>query len=109
MTTRQMRIQALNDDLRRHHRGGRIVITAGVQALGTDLVRCIDNAIASFSEFTPDNDPYGEHDFGAVEVSGKLIFFKIDYYDLDLRHLSPDPADPTLTCRVMTVMLADEY
>jgi Protein of unknown function (DUF3768) len=66
-------------------------------------------AISAFEGFTRDNDPYGEHDFGSVEVPGHVIFFKIDYYDLDLLHHSPDPADPAVTRRVMTIMLADEY
>jgi Protein of unknown function (DUF3768) len=35
--------------------------------------------------------------------------FKIDYYDNDLNFHSPDPADPTVTERIITIMLADEY
>jgi hypothetical protein len=37
------------------------------------------------------------------------IFFKIDYYDRTLTHHSSDPADPTVTSRIITVMLAEEY
>ena len=55
------------------------------------------------------DDPYGEHDFGLVRVNGHVILFKIDCYDLDRRAHSPDPSDPAVTCRVMTLMLADEY
>jgi Protein of unknown function (DUF3768) len=55
------------------------------------------------------NDPYGEHDFGVVEFDGQKIFFKIDYFDKTLTYGSPDPADPTVTERVITIMLADEY
>jgi hypothetical protein len=109
MTSNRDRVRSLNDALRKHHRGGRIVITRGIQALGAEAILKIDQAIAAFDAFTADNDPYGEHDFGAVTVDGQVIFFKIDYYDADLLHLSPDPANPALTCRVMTIMLADEY
>ena len=52
---------------------------------------------------------YEEHDFGSFEAEGEKIFFKIDYYDRTLTHHSPDPADPTVTERVITIMLADEY
>ncbi|MEQ8399699.1 MAG: DUF3768 domain-containing protein [Roseitalea porphyridii] len=50
-----------------------------------------------------------EHDFGALMVEGERLFFKIDYYDSTLTMGSSDPADPAVTCRVMTVMLASEY
>ncbi len=63
----------------------------------------------AFSDFDDDNDPHGEHDFGVVEMRGYKCFWKIDYYDADSEMLSPDPADPDVTRRVLTVMLADEY
>lgn len=109
MSHSRKRVRALNDELRRNHRGGRVVITRGVQNLGPDLLMQVDKAVSEFDAFTPDNDPYGEHDFGAVTVGCQVIFFKIDYYDPDLLHMSPDPADPAVTCRVLTIMLADEY
>lgn len=62
-----------------------------------------------FDAFSPDNDPYGEHDFGAVEIAGQRVFCKIDYYDTALEYGSPDPSDPAVTTRVLTVMLASEY
>lgn len=65
--------------------------------------------IASVKDFTPDNDPYGEHDFGSVEYDGQTFLWKIDYYDKDLEGLSPNPEDPDQTVRVMTIMLASEY
>jgi Protein of unknown function (DUF3768) len=109
MTSAQERTRALNDELRIHHRGGRIIITPGVRALGAVLLPRVDEAIATFNEFDEDSDPYGEHDFGVVEVAGHEIMFKIDYYDLTLNYLSFDPANPELTARVMTIMLAEEY
>ena len=51
----------------------------------------------------------GEHDFGSLDVDGETIFFKIDYLAPGGSLHSEDPADPTKTERVMTIMLASEY
>jgi hypothetical protein len=103
------RIRALNDELRRFGRGGRIMITSGIQALGTEGVARALAAVAAFDTFTGDNDPHGEHDCAILTVDGVKVLFKIDYYDRNLTYHSPDPSDPTVTERVMTVMLASEY
>jgi hypothetical protein len=55
------------------------------------------------------NDPHEEHDFGAFDADGQRVFFKIDYYDESLSYHSPDPTDPAVTKRVITIMLAEEY
>ena len=65
--------------------------------------------IADFNQFDEDNDPHGEHDFVSVEVCGRKVFAKLDYYHPDMEQGSEDPSDPTRTVRVMTVMLAEEY
>jgi hypothetical protein len=109
MTKQTQRIRALNDDLRQHLIGGGAVITLGVAALGQDAVDRIVQAVAAFDDFCHANDPYEEHDFGSSEVEGETIFFKIDYFDRTFTHHSPDPADPAVTERVITIMLADEY
>ncbi|TXN73697.1 DUF3768 domain-containing protein [Methylobacterium sp. WL6] len=88
------RVAALNDILRRSLAGGTLVLTAGVVALGRERQQVILDAIAAFDRFEPDNDPYGEHDFGAVEAAGERIFWKIDRFDGD---------------RVLTILLAQEY
>jgi Protein of unknown function (DUF3768) len=109
MTNQTHRIRALNDDLRHHLIGGSAVITPGIAALGQEAVDRIVRTIAVYDDFCHANDPYEEHDFGAFEVEGEKIFFKIDYFDRTLTHHSPDPADPAVTERVITIMLADEY
>jgi hypothetical protein len=103
------RICVLNDELRQFGRGGRIMITSGIQALGTEGAARVLAAVAGFDAFTDDTDPYGEHDCAILTVDGHRVMFKIDYYDRELAYHSPDPSDPTVTKRVMTVMLASEY
>jgi hypothetical protein len=103
------RVRELNDRFRQTLTGGTVVMTAGVVALGADTQARFLAAVQTFEAFTPDNDPWNEHDFGAVEVEGYRVFFKIDYFDLTRALLAEDPADPAKTERVMTIMLADEY
>jgi superfamily I DNA/RNA helicase len=83
--------------------------SAGVAALGAKAVARIVKTIAVYDDFCHANDPYEEHDFGSFEVDGQTIFFKIDYYDKALAYHSPDPTDPSITERVITIMLAEEY
>lgn len=103
------RIRALNDQLRMTGTGGRIVMTGGVAALDPLTQATLFAALRAFDAFTPDNDPCGEHDCASFEVDGQRLIFKIDYYDLEMDGLSPDPADASVTRRVMTVMLTEEY
>ena len=102
-------IAALNDATRQFNTGGTIFITAGIAALPVDDQAAILDRVRTFDAFTPDNDPYGEHDFGSFEYAGKTILWKIDAYDTSLECGSPNPADPAVTRRVLTVMLSEEY
>ena len=102
-------VRALNDAFRQSFTGGRVILTAGVGALSDILRAAIIVAVRTFDDFDADDDPYGEHDFGALSVAGTRVFWKIDAYDRWLRLGSPDPADPAVTVRVLTIMLADEY
>jgi hypothetical protein len=85
------------------------VMTAGIAALGPEAVARIVKTIAVYDDFCQADDPYGEHDFGLFEADGHVIFFKIDYFDKALTAHSPDPSDPSVTERVITIMLAEEY
>jgi hypothetical protein len=103
------RIRALNDALRMTGCGGKTVMTRGVSALATDALVAVLKAISRFDGFTAENDPYGEHDCAVVEAAGHRVIWKIDYYDPAMQAHSDDPADLACTCRVMTIMLAEEY
>ena len=109
MDTNTARICALNDDLRKNFSNGIAVITPGVAALGPQVVKRIIETIKVYDDFCHANDPYEEHDFGAFDADGHRILFKIDYFDKTMTYHSPDPANPSLTERVITIMLGEEY
>ena len=103
------RVRALNDALRQGRTSGRLQLTSGVLALGEGAVAEAMEALARFTDFTPGNDPYGEHDFGAFPVAGRQLFWKIDYYSPGFESAALDPADEAVCVRVLTLMLAEEY
>lgn len=112
-------IRKLNDSFRRgFHYGdklGRVVLTRGVQLLIRDNEGVIGgyqvlvDRVQAFDSFDEANDPHGEHDFFAFDFRGKKLFAKIDYYDTNYEYGSPNPADPSQTRRVLTLMLSEEY
>jgi len=103
-------IRRLNDALRTGESDdGMVVVTAGVRAMGPDFLAEATSAVAVFDAFNADIDPHGEHDFGALTVRDEKLFFKVDYYDVSMTAHSPDPSDPAVTRRVLTIMLASEY
>lgn len=86
--------------------------TRGVAALvGADpgKRRALVDAVASFTNFSEDNDPHGERDFGALTLWGERLFWKIDYYHPVRDEHSPVKWSAELTRRVLTLMLASEY
>ncbi len=104
------KIRRLNDCFRRSMAfGGTVVLTTGVACLDSKRKVELLELVRTFDDFTPDNDPHGEHDFGAMDLGAVRYFWKIDYYDLSGTVHSPDPANPAVTHRVLTVMRADEY
>jgi hypothetical protein len=109
MTSKTEAIRALNDKLRQDLTTGTALITAGVATLGAEAVARIVKTIAVYDDFCHANDPYEEHDFGSFEIDGHKLFFKIDYYDKSHTYHSPDPSDASVTERVITIMLAEEY
>ena len=111
MTTKTDKIRQLNDAFRSNFIGGEVIVTRGVADLG--LLEQVDvyRLVRGFNAFTPDNDPHGEHDFGAFMYRGARYNWKIDYYDANpnSQYGSQDPSNPAVTKRVLTIMQADEY
>jgi 4-aminobutyrate aminotransferase-like enzyme len=103
------RVRTLNDQLRQTFAGGKVLMTAGVQALSACERAELLQQVRSFGDFSSGNDPHGEHDFGRVSLTSGGYFWKIEYYSTDLQAGSPDPADEGVTTRVMTIMREDEY
>ena len=103
------KIALLNDTFRQTFTGGKVVMTVGINSKSPEEVAVITRSVRTFGDFSEDNDPHHEHDFGAVDFKGERIFWKIDYYDEKMEMGSEDPSDPSKTTRVLTIMLADEY
>ena len=106
------KIALLNDELRRTLAtsvSSKVVMTQGVAALPENELAQLLERVRSFDDFTSDNDPHGEHDFGTIKIAGQTYFFKVDYYAPDMNGGSEDPADPAKATRVLTIMRADEY
>jgi uncharacterized protein DUF3768 len=107
---RKKRIQRLNDALRQGQAANAtVVVASGLKAQGEAFLTRASQAVRDHQTFTNNNDPHGEHDFGSFTLDGKELFWKIDYFDLKLEMHSPDAANPVLTHRVLTIMLASEY
>lgn len=106
---KQERVRTLNDLLRLTFTGGRVLKTQGVSALPEKTQMEILQRVQNFNAFTPDNDPYGEHDFGSIDNDGLKIFWKIDIYDQSLEFAAEEPWNRDKSIRVLTIMLAEEY
>ena len=104
------KIRELNDRFRRDGLGnGSVMLTIGIQERGGEFAVAAVKAVREFDNFSNDSDPWGEHDFGAVEIEGEKVFWKLDYYTSDLTAGSENPANEGVTHRVLTIMLASEY
>jgi hypothetical protein len=103
------KIRSLNDAFRTTLAGGKVLLTAGVNALPSDVKAAVIQRVMTFSDFNEENDPHQEHDFGNFTLAGRKFFFKLDYYDSNMEFGSEDPSDPSKTTRVLTIMLAEEY
>lgn len=113
------RIAELNDQLRSRigiptfgkSVPGTIMMTRGICSLPPEVQLEIWGAVNNFDIFTQANDPYGEHDFGKIDICGaRSVFWKIDTFSCSkCTYASNDPTDPDKSYRVLTIMLAEEY
>jgi len=108
------RIRQLNDEFRSTLLDSKlgsqgVYFTAAIARLPLHEQSQIIRRVVEYDEFTAENDPHGEHDFGSFEFAGERILWKIDCYDLDLHYGSPDPSDPAVTKRILTIMFGDDY
>jgi hypothetical protein len=109
MNQKTARIRELNDSFRKTFSGGKVAMTASVKEQ-TDMV--VANAlveVARFSNFTEENDPHGERDFGNFQVVGRTSYWKMDLYNSTMDGGSEDPTDHEKTTRVLTLMLSEDY
>jgi len=104
-----VRIRELNDAFRKTFKGGRVVMTSSVAELPDSVVAHALLEVADYSNFSEAVDPHGEHDFGKFQLVGRTFYWKIDYYDKQCEFGSEDPANPDITTRILTVMLASDY
>lgn len=112
MTTEKQRaIARLNDQFRATLGTGavpgRALLTRGIASEPTDRVARILQTVRTFDAFTPDNDPWHEHDCAGFEDDGDRILWKIDYYDN--AEMEYGAEDPRQSYRVLTIMFASEY
>ena len=113
MSTQTTTIAKLNDEFRRaifNQPPGHVVMTQSLRAVfQQEAIIQILTKIRDYDDFHKGNDPYGEHDFGAFDQDEERILWKIDYYDQNLEFGSENPADPTITKRVMTIMQPQDW
>ena len=110
MTDKYKIIAKLNDEFRQtlEVQKGKVFISHGISILPQHDQFEIITLVKTFNNFTVDNDPYGEHDFGAFDYNGEKIFWKFSYYDKEMQYGSEDPSNPKQTTRILNIMLANE-
>ena len=101
-------IRKLNDAFRTSFNGGKVMLTLGIRAKSDIEQTEILEHVVNFNDFNKNNDVYGEHDCASFMHNGEKIIWKIDYYDKNYHYMSENPADPTITNRVLTIMTGGE-
>jgi len=100
---RQAKIAKLNDEHRQNIPKTRTYVSQQVSNLPIMKLAKLFYLVKNFNTFNKDNDPHREHDLGKVILDGESYFWKIDYYDKSLEYGSPDPTNPAVTERILTI------
>ena len=85
------------------------MVTSGVMAVKGYCRSILTSALANYGGFDEDNDPHGERDMGHFVLFDTDLYFKIDYYEQDLKFGSDDPADASITHRILTIMTKADF
>lgn len=97
-------IAAMNDAARKALGVGCVFIqTPCVTMLPQEKQSFLRERVETFEDFNEGNDPWGEHDFGSIDLDDYVYFWKIEDYGENHR----DYGVPLR--RVLTLMRADEY
>lgn len=67
-------IATLNSKFRKSFIGGEVLLSAGIAAMSSEDKANIISLVQNFDNFTPDNNPYAENDFGSFEYKGNISF-----------------------------------
>ncbi len=94
--------------LKKHNLKNKIVLTPGIAGLNLIDKEKVFASVKYYGNFTKNNNPWGEKDFGSFNFKKETFNWKIDYYDNDMKYHSPDKTDPDKTIRVLTIMKAEE-
>ena len=107
-------IARLNDRCRQGlDRTARIMVTRtclGTFASGNGAMEIVVQArlYAAIRHYVFADADAAERDRGNYEIEGTTVYFKIDYYDAAFEYGSEDPADASLTRRVLTIMVRED-
>jgi hypothetical protein len=99
------KIVELNDQLRATFKGGRVQMTPAVYALEPQLRGRALSALSRYNKFADDE----EHEWGVFIFAGYSFEWRIEYRGKDGTGVSPDPADPETTFRVLTLYIAADF
>ena len=101
---KRAKIIELNDQLRTTFKGGRVQMTRCVYDLDDRLRGRALCVLTRYSKFDADS----EHDCGVFIFAGFAFEWSIEYRGKDGSGVSPDPADPEKTLRVLTLYAFDD-